>query len=380
MTKFRTPLLFATPSNNKRRANTTTPTRKKPKTVQIQLQPTKQPQSHTKTKTKTKKKRVYDEPHSSVGDESFNVVVHPTKPKGVDKGFWKMSQSHRTYVLYSAGKQSVDTICAFANLSQIRTSTGPTYTGLQAQVAIEQLNPNLASTGSSILDAVTRPLTDKFFLKSINSTLTFTNFSSAAQVVDLYWVLCKKSTERSFQQLWDDGLINLSGGEVQQTIQTSPLFQGVAGYATSNEPFEKPFISKPWRDVFKVLKQQTFNMAGGASQMVYANFVMNKIINSETTSRLITDGGVNYPGCTIILNAVVRGQVVMDTLADTVTLAAPDMGYIIKNTYTCHSMHGNAGRLNIDNHSWNVPTNGPAASNTMIDSEDLLSAVKQVVI
>ena len=302
----------------------------------------KRPGARTRTKTKNKRSRSRVSSSAGINNSNFTVVLKKKAPK-YGKGRWDYTQTNVLAGNASSGMQAFEEVTALGTISQLNVSTGVGYSALQAQVALRQLNPNFWNTGSNYLPGGTNPTTDQYVLKSMKSVCEFTSWCDVAQEVDLYWFVNKQGTQDSVRTVWERGYQQQGSGIGSMTTLTSPLYQGVAGYGKVNEPFANPNDVKRYLgQVWKVIKHTKVMLQSGATHTVTLNIIANKVIKQSTVDQAELDGEIALPGVTVYLIAIVRGQIVKDTLVASTrpTFSETSVGYVCRNSYVCHPVDG----------------------------------------
>ena len=71
--------------------------------------------------------------------------------------------------------------------------------------------------------------------------------------------------------------------------------------------------------VWKVIKHTKVMLQSGATHTVTLNIIANKVIKQSTVDQAELDGEIALPGVTVYLIAIVRGQIVKDTLVASLT-------------------------------------------------------------
>lgn len=267
-------------------------------------------------------------------------------------------------------------------ISQLTTSTGTGYSGLENQVGLRLMNPNYLNTGSAYIPAGGVPTTDMFVISHMNMEFEITSWMDLAQTVKMYVYLAKSETQDDFLTSWNRGYQQQGSGKSAQTRLVTPSFLGVAGYGTYGEPYAKPTdVTEYLKDTWTLKGQREFNIGSGATQKHTISINTNKLVKSSVLDLAASDGDLTYPGLTVFVVMVVRGQIVCDTTSaiNKPTFSTTRLGVVCKQTYVCHTVNSPIANRTVGIHSYNLPINTALANQLLIDVNDDVDTAKPVV-
>lgn len=347
--------------------------------------------SHTKTKVGLKvRENNPAESHSGIGIST--VRVGNWKPSRLLKGQttvgrWRYQQMYRFMITGTAGVQSIYQGPTILTISKILTTSGVNYNLQQADVALEQLNPYLKTTGSTYLGAVATPLDDRFIVKSVNLEFEFTSLSGVGAYLDVYVCKAKKDARALAVTAWADGLQQQAEG---QTVYQPPVLGAIngflPGYPTPAVVHSKPSESQLFKNYWSIAKVKSLEFTGNASQRLNVDIGINKIIKTNVLRELQAETTLNLRGITWDVFFVLRGAVVEDTTSTTPasygapTYGAAKVAMIVQEKYIMCGVKGNAGRLNV---STVVDQIGPGTTNpntSILNEIDIPSIVSSVTV
>lgn len=334
--------------------------------------------SVTKSKTTTRPRRGLPTSNAGIGASNFTVTLNKNRPKHA-KGTWKYTQTNVLSATFGAGLQAFDEITALGTVSQLTVSTGTGYNALEGQVALKLLNPNYLNTGSSYLPGASVPTTDQWVISGMKSVCEFTSWCDVAQEVNIYYFVCRSGTQDSPKTIWERGYQQQGSGIGVMTTLTSPLYLGTAGYGKVNEPFANPMdVGRYLSQVYRVIKHTKVMLNSGDTHTVTLNIRANKLIKQSSLDLANSDGEISIPGLTVYMVTTVRGQVVRDTAAVRPTYSGTAVGYICRNSYTCHPVDCPNANRETAIHAYNVPIATAFANQTLIDVGDEPDVFKQI--
>jgi len=340
------------------------------------LQTLRQAPSFTKTKTKTENdKDLLNNIHSATDGRQFTVILKSKTPKH-SSASWKFTQTMPGFFSDTGGRQSVTDHCGAGTLSQHFTNTGMGYDNFQAAVSLQSQNPYVTNTGGHYGSSV-NPLTDRYLYKSVQLKTDFSNNSSAACTVTLYYLTPKQPCDKLPSAMWIASNISMGLGDAIETLPTAAGVVGTAGHQSIFEVYAQPTEGKLFNEYYKIRKKLTLRLAGAAQECVQGTFIINDIVKREKATELTAQAEINWRS-TIYVMVVVHGQVVENKLqVNKPTYCPTEIFAITHCQYKCHAVDGNAGRLNASLHSYNVGTGGTTANVSTINILDVVTDPQQ---
>ena len=333
--------------------------------------------SFTVTKTKKDTPNEASDMHSGLSSKKFTVVLHAKAPAH-QKASWKYCQTNTALSKVGAGVQGLVVVCAANTNAQQMTSTGVGYSVTQSSVSLQDQNPYATNTGGWYTSS-TRPATDRFFIKTIRIRTEINNASNIATGVDVYYLKCKQPGQSDPIAIWTSGNLAMGLGEATQVIPVRGGAAAVAGYAIPNEPWSIPTESTQFREYYKVLKHIKLDMAAASNEFINGTFVMNTIVKAEESNKQIADA-LPFNKNTIFVLVVSRGAVCKDTISLSPVYGPSEILAISQTYYECHSVDGNAGRLNASTHVTQAAIEGTAANVNYVNIVDNVAAIANVIL
>jgi len=288
------------------------------------------------------------------------TVILNKKLKGKTAGLWKYSQSSETLINCDAGIQRPTVINILASKANLFTSTGATYGIGQNYTALNELNPYLKISGSSLLTAGTKPATDKFALKSVRAHMEITNTSATGCTVSVHWYLSKKAHTANCVDVWDTALDDANPTAMVRTTYPVPASTAAtAGIPTILIPGQRPMSNRSFRSGFKKVWSSDFQMAASAVENINVNFIYNKLIDQGKMEANAATNLTHLAGVTLSCVVIHRGQVIVDTTneANRATYGSGQLAIVMHNEYTMCGVYGNAGRLDTSYTAVDIPYN-----------------------
>jgi len=335
--------------------------------------------SRTRTK-RTRKREKSSGSDNGIAGDTIRIVVNAKRNKNQAGGKWLYSQFVPEIAFGNAGTQGTQGFTV-ATVSQLTTSTGALYNGLQNQVGLRLLNPNYLNTGSAYIPAAGVPTTDMFVISSINMEFEITSWVDISQTVDLYFYVAKVGGQDTLETYWSRGYQQQGSGKSVATYLTSPLYSGVAGYGSIAEPYAKPTDTSEYiKDAWTLKNHRTYDLSSGATQKVKYAIAMNKLVKSSELDLAAADGNFTYPGLTCWVELIVRGQLVCDTTSaiNKPTFGTCRVGVTCKQSYVCHTVNSPIANRTVGIHSFNLPINTGLAQQSFIDVNDDADIVKTI--
>lgn len=336
--------------------------------------------SRTKTKQKRKKTRnVVDT--AGIAETGALIILNKKHPKNQAKGGWTYTQTVPEAPFCAAGTQLLQQF-VMGTLSQMTTSTGVGYNGNQSQVALRLLNPNYLNTGSAYIPAAGVPTTDSFIVKSMKMDLEICSWCSSNMTIDLLFYVAKSPAQDDLQTVWQRGLQQQGSGKSLQTKLSSPLYQGVAGYGSIDEPYGKPTDASEYiKDYYTMKHHTTINLEAGSTQKYNYRIVANKTLRSAVLDQAALDGEYSIAGLTCFVMMIGRGQLVDDTTGgiNRPTFSSTKLGVVCRQTYECAPVSSPIANRSTKIHSYNLPLFATGPNQTTIDVDDTVDTVKTLV-
>jgi len=335
--------------------------------------------SNTKTKTKKLKTPDANDGHSAISSHRKLIIINTKTPKH-DKGRWQYNITYQGILNGGAGQQGVNHFNGIALNNQISISSGPTYNIFQTANALQQMNPYLVNTGSTLLSSRV-PRTDKFILKSVEYDLEFTNLTSGSATVEVYFITPKHPMNDDPMQSWNACNAEAGAGLSTQTFPIPGSTSAASGAQQFNNPHTDPFENKPFRRLWKLLSKTVFQMGPAAVETFKTNIIYNKVINMDVIDKELIDGLFAHPNLGIYVLCIQRGQPVVEKVltSNLMTYASTQIGFISRIRYDMYPISGNAGRVDVQVSHSNVPQGADKASQFMVDNEDVVNSLDVVV-
>lgn len=261
--------------------------------------------SATRTKTKKAKTQIASEDvHSAISRNSVVMYVNPKAYKIKQLGMFKYTQSNYGLTINTHGMQQAFNVVSHGTREQLLGATlspgvRPNYD--QFHETAFAFNPYQAPTGSSDQSGnvvVPSGITalglvgtgtsrkydeDRIHLRSVYGEHIFSNQSSVACSLTLYWILNKKDNNAEPIGFMNDLLTKQSGYQAGATIPGASNTAGTPGEdnVTMNWPGVGFTHERNFFNHYKILRVRTITLAGGATHKL--NF---KIRYNTTFSRL----------------------------------------------------------------------------------------------
>lgn len=339
--------------------------------------------SNTKTKTKTKNKytkgNVTD--HTGVSGVADRIVVNAKRHKNVSGPALKYFESNNFVLNGGPGKQTVSDSIALGTITQWITSSGIGFQNFQSFFAYFNLNPYRNATNS--ITGVSAPTTDRLVMETVKYDMEITNFSTASAQMEIYYLRAKRDLKVGPTQEWNYSLISEGQGYgVTANTGANPGTHAAETGGVMNrefpgqDPRQCSYFNKNWA----VLRKRTVLFAGGATEVVKANIIMNQLGMQENFAELSAQV-LTYPkGCFHVM-LVTRGQVVADVSAastNTATFSTNQFGVIFTKNFRFRTVDGNAARLNFTYGVNDVPQFTTLANQKQVTSTDTAASVVQL--
>lgn len=283
--------------------------------------------------------------HSGANKSTVRIRVGKSKGSKLKTiGKWEYVINYTTLPISSVGEQSLTPLCFVLTKSQLATTTGSTYTLSQSAQALQQMNPYLTNTGSTMWAAKATPATDKFIVKGIEVNMSISNLGTNAVEVEIYAFVCKKSTANPVSTEIDNGFVNQNMNTTGSMWAVQTGATGFSGGETIKFPFAKPKDSRVLGQFYKTLHVKSILMSGGASELVNYHLDYNKLIKMD----FINDSDAYIANTTVQFYAIIRGQVGRGQATTAPTFTPAELGVISTVKYYMCAVKDNASRLDVN--------------------------------
>jgi len=331
-----------------------------------------------KFKVKTKKGEANDG-HSAISAHYARIILNKAIHKH-DVGKWTYMQSTQGFIKEASGRQATSWIGGIGMNSQLVTSTGAGFNSFQNHIGLQQLNPYLQNTGSTLLPS-RNPYTDKFLIKGVEFDMEFTNQSNTSVTLDIYFFTNKTTSQADPFGIWQQAMLEEGGGLTIMTLPSAgKTNDGAHGYQRTYNPHASPLEHKTFKRLVKTLHKATFHLGPHAVEVFKANIAYNKLVHAHVVNKLLAESVQSMPNCGIYVLGIARGQPVNDETdgAVTMTYAATNIGFISRTRYTMHSISGNAGRVDISTAASAVPSVATLPNQRLLNVQGTEVPVTQV--
>lgn len=321
------------------------------------------------------------ESHSGLGRATIKVgsrVKAKLLKRQKTVGRWKYTQTDAYNLVGFPGGQTATSLVSPLTVAKLLTSTGAAYNADQNRVALEQLNPYLANTGSAYLATVISPLTDRFIVIDYTLEVELTNFSGVGCYMDLYLCQAKKASNVNAIAQWSQGLLNNSGGQVVQTFPVAGSTASNVGSENIFMPGARPTEAKLFKDFWNVRAVKSLEFTGNSTERVHFDVGVNKVIKMQDVRAYGTSGMVFMPGVTWNLFAVARGALVVDNtvpLTQLITYGSTRVGCVVVEKYNMCGVMGNSSRIDITTATTNIPSGQTLSNQVFLNEVDAGSTV-----
>lgn len=334
--------------------------------------------SRTATRTKrTTKKVKYRQTPAQHGDASATgCLIVLRKPMKLYKSLGKYTYTHvaRGITNSTAGNQFagdlnplLDTQMFMKQTPESPTVVFPAYSFPQS---LYEINPYRGVTGSQLITAGAYvDQNDRVYLESIRGSYQFVNLSNISCTMQLYLMVCKKSTMEAPTTLWGNILSQEQGTlpVAQQVAYNTTGFAAGTGNAVGSANDITIYGESPWRhkqfhEYWNCRKRFNIILEPGQSKKIWVTVRVNKVYdknvlnhafyNPTAAGGAVQNASVNatavpwqfMPGMvqTMILQ---RGQLVGAasggvgaTFSDDVTISDSKIGWMSEMQYTVKAM------------------------------------------
>jgi len=322
-----------------------------------------------------KKRKVYrggNQP-GSVSGSAAKIVLNNKFRKGVSKTNFYYTQSGVAVLENTAGYQKATTICGTNTKNQWLESTGSGYVNtFQNYTRLFDMNPYQFTTGSNYLTAQGATIAnDRMYCKTVDLNVEFTNFSNIAGYVTLYYCTPKRLLDEYPETSWSSGLVVEGLGKSTHADVGAGTTVGTTGGATWQDVGQKPSQSDLFRNDWIVHQEKTFYMASGATINHSTHVVVNKLFKQEVLARDADTINCYIPKASVVVMAVLRGQVVNDTTVEESNITkygSLNVDFNSTNKYKLGYVEGNAARLTGNIVATQVPINAAESNMELINA------------
>lgn len=285
------------------------------------------------------------------------------------------TQSLTGTIRNTAGKQAVQIIACNGNQNQFTVSTGSGYNVQQNHSALFNMNPNTTTTGSALLGSIVSPVNDRIYVRNYMWNCIFTNFTSAATILDLYVIVPKRDCAMAPDAAWANGYtddaLNLPAS-APPAAGNPPGFSNL-GYPLITQPTNKPWESHNFNDNYRIKKLKHQMLATSATMQMNVNVEVNYLAHRDKINR---QNGLYIANTTCFLMAVAYGQVVEDItvgVAHVISTALVSVGYVIQSRTGLSCVADPAGRIGVMAQTQQFAAGAGAAAVQMVDVNDVVA-------
>lgn len=296
-------------------------------------------------------------------------------------GRWRYTQTNKQIISGASGAQTVTVLVTPLTSAKILTSTGNAYNTDQNDVALEQLNPYLASTGSAYLAPTITPLNDRFIVINCNLEIEITNFSAVGTYVDVYLCVAKKMGVSSGPAQWTSGLNLQNQGQAAQVFPLAGLSVGAPGGVSVFMPGARPSESKVFGDFWQIKAVKALEFTGNSTERLYFDIGVNKVIKMQDIRTYASQGTPMIRGLTYQVFIVQRGAIVVDTTnlatlgTEFATYGSTKLGVITLEKYSMCGVMGATGRLDVSTAYSGISTSVLPVNQALVNEVDVPATV-----
>jgi len=242
-----------------------------------------------------------------------------------------------------------------------------------------ELNPYSTAPANAIYSATPGAVIsgDKLCVKHFVSKIHMVSLSPIAQRIQVYWYLCKQSSDDSPSAAWTDLDTELKYLQPLQGVgpavtSGAPSTTTQAGYPVSTNPDNKP--PKRMFTRWKELHKDQFMLQPGDNIHLARKFIYNRVITKATLADMI---GVYQKGWTVTPLIIVQGAIVglgsdgeayPPTNIDRVTYGKCKIGYVQTNEITFGALSAN--RFDIKRMEMGYVAGNSTNATAIVDADD----------
>lgn len=275
-------------------------------------------------------------------NDKFTMVVNKRRLKRASKTKLKLQETFQQLLVGSEGAHAMDELRVHFHAASFTAPTTSRNSKTSQSVTYFDMNPNSTTTGVSVgpfSGAVAQSMAQSINIETGRCELTFGNLENSSTTVWVYFFLCKKNTNNSPANSWNDDLDErdyaLPVDVPTVTSDTTWATGGVTPAFIGTFP-TTPNIKRNW----KLLKVRKFNLDGGQSHTINYFLKMNKRVDKDYVSTLNSNAANYIAGLSIVPLVIARGSMVgindtgASTTANEVTFAPVKLGIIGLRKYT----------------------------------------------
>lgn len=309
-------------------------------------------------------------------------VIGSSKPIKTQGDFKLVHAKDYIQEEYRTGFQSVDSgMSTLTSYQMDGTTTSNLIANFKTLWATSpfELNPYSTAPPNAIYTATPGAVIagDKLCVKYFTTKIHMVSLSPIAQRVQIYWYLCKQSSDDSPSAAWTD--LDTELKYLQPTTGIGPsVTSGVPsttttpGFPVSTNPDNKP--PKRMYTRWKELHKDQFMLQPGDNIHLARKFIYNRVITKATLADMI---GVYQKGWTITPLIIVQGAIVglgadgeayPPTNIDRVTYGKCKIGYVQTNEITFGALSAN--RFDIKRMEMGYVQNNSTNATAIVDADD----------
>jgi len=216
---------------------------------------------------------------------ALNSIMHK-------KYHFKFVEDWDATITTSDGQQSVSTLRSIGSNAQIKgtvlTTTRSSIDGTSR--SYYELNPFRTNTGSAIfpIGVPGTPINaEKIYYKRVTGSLKLVNLANISMHCTIYWLYCKKDTDKIPDNLWVDAITQEGmGGTVVVPSGTPTTGVSTPGVPVIYNLGQNPFMYKTFKDHWRVLEKKVYYLQGGDQIDTNFNFVYNKLLDKRVLTEV----------------------------------------------------------------------------------------------
>ena len=347
----------------------------------------------TKQKTKTKKKRSDNICEGGDGKGAGSNLKSGISDRHVwydmgkpVKNIIKTARNQYSYNLgtvctSSEGSLGVTELYAIGALNQWITGTAIPIAYNQSNVAWKDLNPAQKITGSGFFPAGTVPANDRFVLTHCRTMLDIVNQTNAAARMIIFGFRAKRDISYGPKQLWDQLLTleRLGSSDAAAPVKGTS-YTTAAGNEISTFPYTEPQEIKGFNSIFATEFRIKLDLADGGTERIHISGWHNYLYKQE----VLTETGQFYPKGSLVVMAIQQGQAIFDitqissAAINKMSLGSTQIGVVVHNKLTFHSVKAATNRLNTTTVQWGIPAGADLTNEKFINYLDLEGGIVNV--
>lgn len=289
--------------------------------------------------------------HNNLSTRSFKYTIRNGPPLR-KKVAYKYMSTWDTIISGSEGIQALGVLKSIGSRLQL---LGTTSTARQDPLRdadnYYDLNPYKFLTGSGIFptqaaSAGAAVASDKIMYKYVSGTLSVLGMESISQKVEVLWCLCKKDSNDSPFDTWDNTLFSMRMGTtpaVPSAFTTGNT--ATPGAGTPTNPGAHPSQLPGFREMWKIIRSEKLLVQPGDQIDINFFFKINRLIDKINMDRSVTNymGGYTIVPLIIQLGGLIGiTETAQPSPAVEVTHGATKVGYHLRLVHTFQALPATA--------------------------------------